>query len=385
MTSLPLQRDRRRRLCLLTDSLNPSGVGQHVLALASDLSDRYAVTVACPASPGGERLLAASARLGLEVHVSPPASCADPALLAVERCWLSGFDVVHVHAGIAFEGSVPVRLAREAGVGVVLRTEHQPYLVETPGQAEEYAVSAALADQVVCVSEGVAATFLAAGVPAEHVTTVRNGVPRVVLPDPAPVRTRLGLEPGVPVILTPARFSERKGYRHLLAAASLVVAADPLVSFLWAGSGPTRSTTERAVDEAGLGPHVRFLPGDDPIADLLSVADLLVLPSLFEGMPLVVLEAMSASVPVVATDVCGTNELVEDGLTGRLVPAEDGAALAAGILDLLSHPTRAASLAASALEAYDRSGTSATMASATADVYGRLLARSTRDSRALAP
>jgi glycosyltransferase involved in cell wall biosynthesis len=89
-------------------------------------------------------------------------------------------------------------------------------------------------------------------------------------------------------------------------------------------------------DQSGFGGCVSCLGHRTDVADLMTAADLFVLPSLFEGLPLVVLEAMTAGLPVIGTRVCGTTEAVVDGVTGRLVPPGDAPALAAAILDAFS-------------------------------------------------
>lgn len=346
-----------------------------MLALASVLRDHYDVALACPSSPGGDALLSRARELGVEAR--PLAPFTDPALSPGGVCsadleWLGRFDVAHVHAGIAFEGSGPVELARAAGVSSVVRTEHQPYLVESEAQARRYAVTTDLVDVIIGVSAGVSETFVRAGVERVKVLTVRNGVPQVERVDPAPVRARLGLDPARPVVLTPARFAERKGYRYLFEAALDVAALRPDALFVWAGTGPIRDEMRDLVASSSVRDHVVFLPGTDAIADLLAVSDVLVLPSFFEGMPLVVLEAMSVGVPVVATDVCGTNEVVDDGLTGRLVPARDAAMLAAGVLEALAPDGPAPAWAAAGLEEYLARGTVGHMAGDTMRVYTSL-------------
>ena len=360
----------RIRVCLVTDSLNPSGVGSHMLALAAGLRERYEVVVACPASTGGRRLLESARRIDIRaVEVTAPDGTVPP----VELDWLGRFDLVHVHAGVAFEGTHVVSLARRAGVPLVVRTEHQPYWVQAPEQAGSYRRTVEMVDRIICVSRGVADTFLLAGVPAERVVVVPNGVPPIRAVDPGPVRRRLGLSGGAPVVLTPARFTERKGHPDLLAAARLVLHQRPDARFLWAGSGPTHRTMEEAVRVAGLVDQVLFRSGADDVADLLAVADVLALPSWYEGMPLVVLEAMAAGVPVVGTRVCGTDEVVEDRVTGRLVPPQDPKALAEALLDLLDDPAAARRCGRAGRRAYEASHTHLRMAADTAAVYQQLL------------
>src|SRR5829696_5368553 len=99
-----------------------------------------------------------------------------------------------------------------------------------------------------------------------------------------------------------------------------ILAACPTAQFFWVGEGALKEELKHEVRERGLESAVRFLGQRKDVAALLAGADLFVLPSLFEGLPLVILEAMAAGRPVVATRACGTAEVICDGATGRLVP-----------------------------------------------------------------
>ena len=142
--------------------------------------------------------------------------------------------------------------------------------------------------------------------------------------------------------MTVGRFSEQKGHRYLLAAIPDVLARHPATYFLWAGEGDLEADLRAEARRLGLEGQVRFLGRRDDVPHLLAAADPFVLPSLFEGLPLAVLEAMAARLPVVGTRVCGTSEAVQDGVTGRLVPPEDAAALTAAIVQVLDAPDLAA-------------------------------------------
>ncbi|HEX2171392.1 MAG TPA: glycosyltransferase, partial [Dehalococcoidia bacterium] len=111
----------------------------------------------------------------------------------------------------------------------------------------------------------------------------------------------------------------------------------------------------------------------DDARALIAASDLFVLPSLFEGLPLVVLEAMAAGFPVVATRVCGTSEAVEDGVTGRLVTPEDPQALADGILEALCQPERAAQWGRAGRLRVEQEFRPARMAQETTAIYAEVL------------
>ncbi len=131
-----------------------------------------------------------------------------------------------------------------------------------------------------------------------------------------------------------ARLTEQKGHRFLLEAASAALRRRPDLQFVFAGDGPLRESLEAQARSLGIGDRVRFLGFRDDVPALLAAFDVFVLPSLYEGLPNAVLEAMACGRPVVATAVDGTPEVVEDGVTGLLVPPRDPARLSEALLKL---------------------------------------------------
>jgi glycosyltransferase involved in cell wall biosynthesis len=202
-------------------------------------------------------------------------------------------------------------------------------------------------DRVVCVSEGQAVKVRRSGVPPELVVVCHNAIDSQPFETPVPeYRDRLrALFPSPPgrIVGAAGRLSPEKGFGVLVEAAALVTRADPTVGFVHFGDGPLRGAIERKV--AAMGLEKRFiLAGFRKDLDLFTPHwDLAVLPSFTEGLPCIALEAFAAGVPVVATDVGGIPEVVQDGLNGFLVPPGDPAALSRRILDALSsEPERAA-------------------------------------------
>jgi glycosyltransferase involved in cell wall biosynthesis len=321
---------RRIRVCLATDSPEPSGVGEQMLLLATELSGVVDAGVAARPETG---LTGRAARVGLRVTALDPG---DPAAF-VCRLQQLRTEILHVHAGIGWEGHELARLGREAGVPVVLRTEHLPYLLTDPDQRRDHAAGCALVDRVICVSESAAESFRDAGIDAARIVTIRNGIRALpATQSRREMRRNLGIEDDAPVLLTVARFTEQKGHRVLLDAVPDLLAIHPGLRALLVGTGPLANEIAAMVRDRGHADTVRLLGRRGDVADLMAAADMLVLASFFEGLPLVVLEAMAAGLPVVATRVGGTLEAVEDGVTGWLVPAGDGPALAGAIARALA-------------------------------------------------
>jgi glycosyltransferase involved in cell wall biosynthesis len=195
-------------------------------------------------------------------------------------------------------------------------------------------------DRIVCVSHGQAAKVLRAGVPAGRAVVIPNAIhpERFAAPDPADRRRLRDFFPTPPgrVVGAAGRLSPDKGFAVFVEAAALAARADPALGFVLFGEGPLRQKLERQAAVAGLAGRF-VLPGFRTDLDrFIPFLDLLVLPSFTEGLPNVVLEAFAAGVPVVATAVGGTPEVVEDGTNGFLVPPADAAALARRIRDALA-------------------------------------------------
>jgi glycosyltransferase involved in cell wall biosynthesis len=197
-------------------------------------------------------------------------------------------------------------------------------------------------ERVVCVSQGQADKVLRAGVPQSRVSVIHDAVSaqRFSQPDPAFAGRLRNLFPDPPkqVVGAAGRLSPEKGFEILVDAASRVSADLPDVGFVLFGDGILHERLASAVRSRGL--QDRFLlAGHSQELDLyLPHFDLFALPSYTEGLPNVVLESFAAAVPVVATSVGGTPELVADGDCGFLVPPGDPQALAGRIVDLCIAP-----------------------------------------------
>ena len=138
-----------------------------------------------------------------------------------------------------------------------------------------------------------------------------------------------------------AKLSAVKGHEHFLRAAARVRERRSDVIFLVVGDGPLRPQLESLTEELGLADAVRFVGVRKDIPEVLGLMDVFVLSSLSEGAPNVILEAMAAGLPVVASNVGGVPDIVRDGETGRLVEPGDHEALADAVLDILNDETRA--------------------------------------------
>jgi glycosyltransferase involved in cell wall biosynthesis len=175
-----------------------------------------------------------------------------------------------------------------------------------------------------------------------------------------------------PVIGALAELRESKGVRTLIEAMPQVLAELPTAQLAVAGDGEQLPLLERQVDEFGLSEVVRLIGATAGPAPLLSGADVFVNPAWAEAFPYTILEAMSLELPIVATDVGGSGEAIEDEVTGRLVPPRDPQSLADAIVGILANPDRARELGSVAGERYRERFTVEKMVAGVASVYSEL-------------
>jgi glycosyltransferase involved in cell wall biosynthesis len=170
---------------------------------------------------------------------------------------------------------------------------------------------------------------------------------------PEQVRSELGIAPTDRVVLCVGRLEERKHQADLLEALPELTGELPM-QLLLVGTGSDRDRLAERAAALGIPDRVHFLGQRPDIADLLHAADIFALPSRREGVPRAVMEAMAARVPVVATDVVGTREVVKDDVTGLLVPFGEPGALAGALRRVLLDEALATRLVASAHVALTR-------------------------------
>lgn len=154
------------------------------------------------------------------------------------------------------------------------------------------------------------------------------------LPSKEEARRLLGLEDNAFIVTTVASLTPQKGHRYLLEAARKIVTELPNVRFLLVGDGKLRGEIEKLCEEWSLKKHVRLLGKRRDIPLILAASDVFVLPSLWEGFSIALLEASLAQLPVVASSVDGTKEIISDGVNGFLVPPKDSVKIAERVLEL---------------------------------------------------
>lgn len=279
-------------------------------------------------------------------------------------------DILHLHNPTAlFYGALAGKLAR---VPCIVYTEHGRDLASSKRNKYLHRMLWRLVNRIVVVSESSRALLQVEGIPDSRILTIHNGINAarfLIGEDRWGMRDRLGFDREQPLLGIVARLDAIKNHASLLRAMPCVIQAHPDASLLIIGDGPLRADLERQAAELGLGGHVRFLGMRDDVPELLVALDVVVLCSLSEGLSLTLLEESAAGSSVVATAVGGNPEIIEDGITGLLVPMGNDAALADAINRLLDDPERAHAFGQAARLQFMREFTLARMVSRYVEVY----------------
>jgi glycosyltransferase involved in cell wall biosynthesis len=240
-----------------------------------------------------------------------------------------------------------------------------------------YRSAGRLADGFVAVSDEVAKAIAAAYRPSRgRLFVIPNGVDveRYQRPvDREAVRSTLGLAAEARLVIVVAKLFAQKGHAVLLEALPFA-SLRPQDAVLLVGEGPERDQLERTARDRGL-TSVRFLGNRPDVARLLAASDLFVLPSLWEGLPMALLEGMASGLPVIATDVAGSRQVVASGQNGILVPPGDPGSLASSLTRLLADDAERARLGRAARELVEEQFSAARQAELHAEAYAAALAR----------
>jgi len=257
-------------------------------------------------------------------------------------------DIVHCHMAIASACASPI--ARLSRVPVLIETAHgREIWREGKRLRGSFWVDrqvGRLTDRFIAVSEAVARHLIEnKRIPIHKITVIRNGrdlsqYQPANCAQAREARVELLLEQDAPVILMLARFSIEKGHRLLIESVRQLISRWPQLIVLLAGDGPLENEIKAQCARFGLANNVRFLGYRSDTQKLLAAADIVVLPSRIEGLPLVAVEALASGRAVVGTAVGGTPEVVINGDTGLVVPPEDPIRFGEALESLLCDPER---------------------------------------------
>lgn len=371
-----------------------AGVRTHVYALATGLNQRgFQSVVACPPRRqhafGDDRFVSSMASAGIQVLPVPMRRAISPRADAAALLRLAAilrreqFDIIHLHSSKAgFVGRLAAQLA--GGRAAVVYTPNGLAFLGDIGAAKRRLylglerLAGPLADRIIAVSPSERATIITRGIaPAARVALIPMGVePLGALgaPERAAQRQALGVPEPAVVIGTLARVAAQKNPLLFVAAAAAVLRRDPRAFFVWCGDGELRAAAIAAAQAQGIAARCAFIGHREDARRVLAAFDLFWLTSDYESFGLATVEAMTLGLPVIATDVQGSCDVVARDVSGLLVPPRDPQALAAATVGLLASPARMQALGqAGRARAHECFG-SGQMLDATAGLYRELAA-----------
>jgi glycosyltransferase involved in cell wall biosynthesis len=263
-------------------------------------------------------------------------------------------DLVHTsNVDGELHGGIAGRMAGVPVIGTLTNIANEPVrLVDNPcvnarklrwAQRLRRLVLRRTHDRYIAISAYVAqSTIRAVGLPPAAIEVIYRGLPESGLgaerDHVEAVRRALEMDRYYPVLLTVGRLVAQKGQRYLIEAMPEILRSHPRAQLLIVGMGILEQKLRDQVDELGLRSSVRFLGRREDVPALMGAADMFVFPSLFEGLGVSLLEACASGLPCVASNVGPLPEVVEDGVTGALVPSQDPASLAEAVRRLASDP-----------------------------------------------
>ena len=293
------------------------------------------------------------------------------------------YDLVHTHTSKA--GFVGRIAAYYAGVPAIIHTAHSFPFHEESGALSSFVwrtlerYAAHCCHRIVTVSHYHRDWGLRWRIgEQDKLVAIPNGIPGIqefVRKSPSAVREELNIPSSDTLFITPGRLFQGKGLEYLIDAAALLSAQllDRPFRIALVGDGPLRPALETRISLARLERKVTLLGFRDDIPDLLNAADVVVLPSLHEGMSISLLEAMSAKKPIVATAIGGNLEPTGNGEGALIVPAKDSAALAEAMATMMSNSRLAAEKASNAYRLFRTGHTQELMVARYRAVYRELL------------
>ena len=333
---------RPTRVMHITQDLGVGGLERVIVLLCRTLDrERFEPSVLCLRKAGdfAAELMAE----GIPVHVLPW-SREELDYFAFRKVGRilreQRIDVIHSHnTGPFFHGALGATLA---GVKTHIHTDHaRPFPDSMRWMVAEHLLSY-LAYRVVGVSDDTTHNLRHyEKIPEGKLATIPNGIDlQPIRSDASQLRQELGIAPGTPVIGTAGRLTHQKGMEFLVQAAEILRPRFPdfRVLIVGEGKGNEQAELQEMVDRAGLQDHVHLLGLRMDIPDLLALFDIYALPSRWEGLPMAILEAMAAGLPIVGSAVGGVPTAVREGVNGFLVEPEDAASLAGSLERLLNDP-----------------------------------------------
>ena len=336
------QISRKPKLCQVVRHAKIAGTEKHVYLLATGLDRNIFEANVCTFEHGD--LVRELRNENIRVVVIPKSHSIMHFVMALMYFAKNRFDIVHCHSG-----GYAVVAAKIAGIKHIIYTKHGIGFTEE--ELRKRGFLRKFRDFLVdrCVNTYVALTqydkFVMTQIlhiKADKIRVINNGI--------EPTFADIGPEKKMdyPIIGTVGRLTRQKGLSYLIEALPAISKAFPRVRVLIAGSGEDEEYLRILAERIGVAKRIHFLGYVTNVAEVINRMDIFVLPSVWEGFPYVLLEAMLLKRPIIATDIFGVNEIVEHGESGILVRPREPKAIADAAIYLLSRRTKARTLGNSA-------------------------------------
>jgi L-malate glycosyltransferase len=375
-----------RQVFYLVDSFDIGGTETQAVELALRMAERkHRVTLGCLKAEGPLRKRLQGSKVEMkEFRPNGGLDSAGGAYQLFRMSWhlrKRRYDIVHTHD--LWSNLLGISAARLAGVPVIISSRRDlGHLDWYEGRRRVWLRRIQnLSNMVLANATPIRDALIAAdGFAPEKLRVIHNGI------DVQRFRCAADRQKLIPqagsgklIVLVGNMHSEVKGHSWLIASAPAVIGEFPLTRFVLVGDGELRQRFESEVQALGMSESFIFLGRRDDVPEILACCDVGVLPSLAEGLPNAVLEYMAAGLPSVVSRAGGNAELVDDGVTGMLVPAQDSSALATAILKLLRDSELARQIARNAREFVERNFSFERMVQQVEQLYTELWQKQARE------
>lgn len=385
---------RKVKVLFLLARLNLGGSEKMALAIAEHLSksERFEVEICClrnrgPMAGDFERLGLRVRSLGMdseqaahgtsESFLNARAVADSPSrIFSLFRYIQEGqFQIIHTQT---FPDSIISRtIGRLAKVPVVINHQQNVHSHHDWKRVMLNRATVKYTDRIIAVCESVRQHAIEHdGLPPEKIDVIYNGIDPSEFEsplDPVEKKKQLGIDTEATILGMVGRIDPIKGLNYLIYSVECLVSSGFNIQVAIVGDGPSRLDLERRVRKSDLCSRVLFLGHRTDIAEILETVDIFVLPSLAEGLPISILEAMAASKPVVASDADGNPEAVKDQETGLIVPRKDPLALTKALRFLIENRDEAKRMGKAGRERVERLFTKQNLVTGVECLYERLL------------
>ncbi|MBT6048549.1 MAG: glycosyltransferase [Candidatus Scalindua sp.] len=373
---------RKINVVHLVEELTIGGLEKILAAIVLNLDkNKYNVSVWCLREGGffADKLV----KEGIDVRILHISTSRNP--LSIYKLYKllkrHKFDIIHTHAYSA--GTIGRVSAFLAGVPVIISHNHSVYDYYNKFYHLVEWILSLVTDRVICISE-VVNRFVnkTQMINAGKLITIHNGIDDVcdvTEKSSSYLKKELGIPINHSVIGTIAHLEEHKGLKYLLEAASLLLASRRDISFLFVGEGALKEKLKKLCVDLKIEKTVIFAGERNDMPEILFSIDIFVLPSLREGLPLTILEAMACGRPVIATNVGGIPEAVKDGENGILVYPKDPEALYRAMNELLGDREKREKMGRIGKRMCDESFRAQTMVEKIEDLYDFFINKKVRN------